>query len=58
MPGFIMNNLSTIIISAVLAVVFILIIANMIKKKRAGKSVSCNCGCSGCPSASVCHNNK
>ena len=53
-----MKNLSTIIISAVLAVVLILIIANMIKRKRAGKPASCDCGCSDCPSAFGCHNNK
>jgi hypothetical protein len=44
----------TIIICAILAVIVGAIVRKMIKDKRANKG-SCSCGCSGCPSASICH---
>lgn len=54
MVEFIINNLSTIIISAVILAVVVLIIVNMIKDRKKGKS-SCGCGCANCPSAGMCH---
>ena len=42
-----MENLSTIIIALVLAVIIGLVIFFMIRNKRQGKS-SCSCGCIGC----------
>lgn len=55
MIAFIAGNLATILISAVLLAVVICITANMIKKKKSGKSIGCGCGCDSCPSGSVCH---
>lgn len=48
------ENLSTIIVSAVLAAVFAGVIYTMIKNKKKGKS-SCGCGCSSCPLSGSCH---
>ncbi|HHT16908.1 MAG TPA: FeoB-associated Cys-rich membrane protein [Papillibacter sp.] len=52
--AFIVNNLGTIIVGAVLLVIVGLIIASTVKRKKRGQS-TCGCECSGCPSASVCH---
>lgn len=48
------NNLATIIISLILAVIAGLIIYKMAKDKKQGKS-SCGCNCSCCPMGSACH---
>ena len=50
----IMENMATIIISAVLVFVVAAIIVNMIRGKRKGKS-SCGCGCAGCAMNGACH---
>lgn len=51
-----MNNIWTIIICAVLIGIVAAIIVSMIRKKRKGKSVMCNCGnCSGCAMHGSCH---
>ncbi|NLK68217.1 MAG: FeoB-associated Cys-rich membrane protein [Clostridiaceae bacterium] len=55
MFNYIIDNLATIIISVILLTVVALIVLNMIKKKKSGKSISCGCACDGCPSASLCH---
>lgn len=51
---YILNNLSTIIISLVLAAIAGLIIYRMLKDKKHGKS-SCGCNCSCCPMGGACH---
>ncbi len=48
------QNIWTIIICAVLALVLFLIIRSMIRNKKAGKS-SCGCGCSNCAMNGECH---
>lgn len=53
MAEFFANNLSTIIISMVIAAVVVLIIRGMIKDKKSGNG-TCGCGCAGCPSMGVC----
>lgn len=55
MITFLMQNLATILISGFLLAVVVLISAHLIRSKRSGKSVGCGCGCSECPSASLCH---
>ena len=56
MLQWIASNIWTIIICAVLIAVIAAIIINMIKKKKAGKSMVCSCGsCSGCPMSGSCH---
>ncbi|MDE7390116.1 MAG: FeoB-associated Cys-rich membrane protein [Lachnospiraceae bacterium] len=54
MSAFLMENLSTIIIGLVLAVIVALIVTKMVKDRKKGKS-SCGCGCENCPSSSMCH---
>ncbi len=48
------ENMATIIISAVLIIVAAAVIANMVRDKRKGKS-SCGCGCQGCAMRGACH---
>ncbi len=57
MLDFIVNNISTIIILAVVISVILLAIRQIKKDKKEGKS-PCGCKCSGCASASICHGNK
>lgn len=54
MIAWIMGNLGTIIISAVLAVVVAAVVVGMVRNKRKGKS-SCGCGCAGCAMNGSCH---
>ena len=56
MLAWIAQNIGTIIICAVLALIVGAVIISMIRKKRKGKSVVCNCGnCSSCPMSGQCH---
>ena len=56
MLQWIANNIWTIIICAVLIGVVAAIIIGMVRKKRQGKSVVCNCGnCKGCAMHGSCH---
>ena len=54
MSAWLTSNLGTIIVSLILAGIVAAIIANMIKKKKAGKS-SCGCGCANCAMRGACH---
>ena len=53
MLTWLMENMATIIISAVLVLVVAAIIVSMVRGKRKGKS-SCGCGCGSCPQGSLC----
>lgn len=53
MLAWIMENMATIVVSAILIFAVAVSIASMVRNKRKGKS-SCGCGCSGCPSGSLC----
>lgn len=57
MLSWLLQNLSTIIIGAILLAIIVLIIVRMVGNKRKGKS-SCGCGCSSCSMESVCHKKK
>lgn len=57
MLAWIMGNMATIIISAVLLLVVAAVIASMVRGKRKGKS-SCGCGCAGCAMNGACHSGK
>lgn len=49
-------NVWTIVICAVLIGIVTVIIISMVRKKRKGKSVVCNCGnCKGCALQGSCH---
>ncbi|MCH5298925.1 MAG: FeoB-associated Cys-rich membrane protein [Ruminococcus sp.] len=57
MIHFITNYLGTIIIALVLLAVVCAVLYSMRRKRKAGKNPTCGCGCSGCPSAEICHKN-
>lgn len=57
MLAWILENISTIIICAVLVIIVFAVIAGLIRNKRKGK-FSCGCGCSGCPMSSSCNGAK
>lgn len=57
MLAWIMENLATILISAVLVVIVAAVIAGMVRDKKKGKS-SCGCGCSSCAMNGACHRKK
>ncbi|HHV29089.1 FeoB-associated Cys-rich membrane protein [Acetivibrio mesophilus] len=48
----IIENLATIIISAILICLGVLAVIKIYKDKKKG---SCSCGCSGCPQSQNCH---
>ena len=50
-------NLPTIIISIIVAAIFLAIVINGIIKKKNGKG-GCSCGCSGCSMSEICHSKK
>lgn len=56
MIEWIINNIWTINICEVLIGIVVGIIVGMIRKKKQGKSVVCNCGsCNGCSIKNSCH---
>lgn len=57
MLAWIMGNMATIVVSAVLLLAVAVIIAGMVRDKRKGKS-SCGCGCAGCAMHGACHPEK
>ncbi len=54
MLTWLMENMATIIVSAVLVIVVAVVIVSMVRGKRKGRS-SCGCGCAGCTMNGVCH---
>ena len=57
MLAWLMENMATIIISAVLVLLVAAVIASMVRDKRKGRS-SCGCGCAGCAMSGACHRSK
>lgn len=57
MLTWLMENMATIIISAVLMIVVAVVIAGMVRSRKKGKS-SCGCGCAGCAMNGACHPKK
>ncbi len=51
---FILENLASIIVLIVVAVIVGTIVFKLIRDKKAGKC-SCGCGCNGCPNSGNCH---
>lgn len=54
MLAWITENIGTILISAVLLLVVVLIIRKLVKDKKKGKS-SCGCNCAHCTMSGSCH---
>ncbi|MGI6110106.1 MAG: FeoB-associated Cys-rich membrane protein [Eubacteriaceae bacterium] len=48
------ENLGTLIPALLLVLVLGAVILNMVKSRKAGKSVSCGCSCRSCPSGGSC----
>jgi len=48
-------NLLTVILSILIAVLFLLTVIHLIRSRKQGKS-TCGCGCAGCPHSGACHN--
>lgn len=57
MFAWILENIATILICAVLLAVVALILTSMIRKRKKGVS-SCGCSCSSCPMSAACHEKK
>ncbi|MGM9521791.1 MAG: FeoB-associated Cys-rich membrane protein [Oscillospiraceae bacterium] len=57
MLEFLSDNLATIIVAAVVFAAVALVLVKLIRDKKNHKS-SCSCGCSGCPSSSICHKDR
>lgn len=56
MIGFLAANWGTILVAVVLAAVVLGVIVNMLReRKKNGAAASCGSGCTGCPSAGMCH---
>ncbi len=55
---FILENLGTIAVLAVLAAVTALVVFKLRKDKKAGKSPTCGCDCGGCAMSGICHSGK
>lgn len=55
--NWLINNIGTIIVLAVLTAIVVLIILHIKKDKAAGKS-SCGCGCANCAMRGKCHSGK
>lgn len=53
MVDFIKENFATIVISALLLAAVISILINLVKKRKSGKSIGCDCECDSCPMQSV-----
>lgn len=51
------ENWLTIVITLIIAAIFLAIVIKGIHNKKTGKS-SCGCGCSGCANADFCHSKK
>ena len=51
------NNLGTIIVALIVAVLFAAVIVKMIKDKKAGKS-TCGGSCESCGMSGACHGNQ
>ena len=54
MIQWLMENLATILVSAVLILLVLAVVRRMMKNKAEGRS-SCGCGCGGCAMRGSCH---
>ena len=50
-------NWPTIIVAAIVAIIFAVIVVSEIKKRKSGKN-TCSCGCSSCAMKDQCHPEK
>jgi hypothetical protein len=54
MMGFLTENYGTIVVFLIVAGIVAAIVRKMVRDKRKGKSVLCDCGCESCGEKSAC----
>ena len=54
MSEFLQNHLGTILVGLVVGIAIVAIVLKMIRDKKKGKSLGCDCGCEGCAKTSGC----
>ena len=57
MLSWLLQNIATIIVCAVLIEIVALIIVYLRRKKKNGSNCSCGCGCENCALSGQCHGN-
>lgn len=57
MIQFIAENYGSIIVGVIVFAIVVAVAIKLIRDKKNRKS-SCSCGCDGCPSAGICHQDK
>ncbi|MGN0115757.1 MAG: FeoB-associated Cys-rich membrane protein [Acutalibacteraceae bacterium] len=57
MLSWLLQNIATIIVSAVLIAIVVMIIVYLRRKKKNGSNCSCGCGCENCALSGQCHGN-
>lgn len=57
MLAFLAENLGTIVVGLGLLLIVALILRKLVKDRRRGKT-ACGCGCEGCASRGLCHEEK
>jgi len=55
MFGFLANNWGTILIFILMAALVTAIVVKLIRDKRKGKMIICDCGCKNCSKSSACN---
>ena len=51
---FIIRNGATILVTAVLLILIGLVVAYLLRRKKRGQCVGCDCACGSCPAAAAC----
>ena len=54
MISFLTQNIGTIAVGLIIAGIVAAVVIKIVRDKKRGKCVSCDCGCAGCPKASSC----
>jgi hypothetical protein len=49
------NNIGSIIVGAIVFAILVAVVASLVRKRKRGVSISCDCGCDGCAASSTCH---
>lgn len=47
--------MGTLIVGSIVTIILAAIVVNLVKRKKAGKSMSCDCQCKGCPNSEACN---
>ncbi|MDR0952006.1 MAG: FeoB-associated Cys-rich membrane protein [Oscillospiraceae bacterium] len=55
MLQFIIENLATIIIGALVAALFVYCVVKLVRERKGGDCSACGCNCASCPNSAGCH---